>query len=436
MNGPPRISIVTPSFNQGKYLAATLQSLVDQDYPNLEVIIQDGGSTDGSQGVARQFAAERPELFTLFVEDDAGQADAINRGFRRSTGDIMGFLNSDDLLEKECLKRVAQEIDPDRQRYVVFGRSRFFGSDASKQSKDHPWTYRNHFDQLSIWKRGFNQIPQPSTFWHRSVWEACGELDTTIPHAVDYDLFCRFSALFRFHPVPEIWSHYRLHDDSKTVNKSHPSLILECEEISRKYWGSWLSPLRWRCEISFRLHNRSSRPEAIASLRRAESALMARRYYEACLRGIVAFWNTPTQIGPRLLFPLAGTLGWGSLARKFRPRDEIPNVLCPNRWIGPYDETNLTISPDTKWIRATIEMPESLAEQNAKVWLVLQGSTFQNWSTEGVTRRIKAPIQSSDSVEISVTLYCNRYFVPSLVGENEDTRILSVKLLSLQAARY
>ncbi len=436
MNDLPRISIVIPSFNQGKYLAATLQSLVDQDYQNMEVIIQDGGSTDGSQDVARQFAAERPELFTLYVEDDAGQADAINRGFGRSTGDIMGFLNSDDLLEKECLKRVAQEIDPDRQRYVVFGRSRFFGSDTSKQSEDHPWTYQSHFDQLAIWKRGFNQIPQPSTFWHRSVWEACGELDTTIPHAVDYDLFCRFSARFRFHPVSEIWSHYRLHDESKTVNKSHPSLVRECEEISRKYWGSWRSPLRWRCEISYRLHHRSSRPEAIASLRRAESALMARRYGATCLRGIVASWKAPTQIGPRLLFPLAGTLGWGSLARKFRPSEEVPDALCPNRWIGPYYETSLTISPYTKWIRATIELPESLAQQNAKVRLRFQGSTFQNWSTEGATRRIKAPIQSSDSVEISVTLCCNRYFVPSLIGENEDTRILSVKLLSLQAARY
>ena len=109
-------------------------------------------------------------------------------------------------------------------------------------------------------------------------------LDTTIPHAVDYDLFCRFSTRFRFHPVPKIWSHYRLHDESKTVNKSHPSLVRECEEISRNYWGSWRSPLRWRCEISYRLHHRSRRPEAIASLRRAESALMARRYGEACLR--------------------------------------------------------------------------------------------------------------------------------------------------------
>ena len=436
MNGPPRISIVTPSFNQGEYLAATLQSLVDQDYPDLEVIIQDGGSADGSQDIAKQFTAEHPEIFSLYVEEDAGQADAINRGFRRATGDIMGFLNSDDKLEKECLQRVAQEIDPDRQRYIVFGRSRFFGSDASKQSKDHSWTYRNRFDQLAIWKRGYNQIPQPSTFWHRIVWEACGELDTTIPHAVDYDLFCRFSSRFRFHPVPKIWSHYRLHEESKTVNKSHPSLVRECEEISRKYWGSWRSPLRWRCEISYRLHHRGSRPEAIASLRRAESALMARHYGTACLGGIAASWNAPTEIGPRLLFPLAGTLGWGSLARKFRPREEVPNTLCPNRWIGPYYETSLTISPDTKSILATIEMPESLAEQNAKVRLCFLGSTFQNWSTEGVTSRIKAPIQSSDSIEISVSLTCNRYFVPYLIGENEDTRILSVKLLSLQAARY
>ena len=88
MNGPPRISIVTPSFNQGEYLAATLQSLVDQDYPDLEVIIQDGGSADGSQDIAKQFTAEHPEIFSLYVEEDAGQADAINRGFRRATGAV------------------------------------------------------------------------------------------------------------------------------------------------------------------------------------------------------------------------------------------------------------------------------------------------------------------------------------------------------------
>ena len=107
MNGPPRISIVTPSFNQGKYLAATLQSLVDQDYPNLEVIIQDGGSTDGSQGVARQFAAERPELFTLFVEDD----DPLLFYRRIIDGcGAEGWLKPGGLLALECHRDATEQV--------------------------------------------------------------------------------------------------------------------------------------------------------------------------------------------------------------------------------------------------------------------------------------------------------------------------------------
>lgn len=435
MNGLPRISIVTPSFNQGRYLAATLQSLVDQGYPNLEVIIQDGCSSDASQEIARHYAASHPHLFSLRVEEDTGQADAINRGFRRASGEIMGFLNSDDVLEKGCLKRVAQEIDPDQQRYIVFGRSRFFGSDASKQCQDHAAYYRSHFDQLAIWKRGYNQIPQPSTFWHRSVWETCGELDTGIKHAVDYDLFCRFSARYRLHPVPEIWSHYRLHGESKTVNKSHSSLIKECQEISQHYWGPWSSPLRWRCQISYWLHHRGDRTQAIEALRRAESALMNKRYGSVCLRGIIASWQAPAKVGSRLLFPLAATLGWKSMARKYWLKQEDPATLCPNRWIGPYYETRLTISPDSKWIRATIEVPEQMDQQSPRITLSFQGANFSNWRSEGDTKRIEAPIRSIDPGEITVTLICDRYFVPALIKENEDRRILSVKLLSLQAAR-
>ena len=435
MNGLPRISIVTPSFNQGRYLAATLQSLVDQEYSNLEVIIQEGGSTDDSQEIARQFATTHPRLFSLYIEKDEGQADAINRGFRRASGEIMGFLNSDDLLEKDCLKRVAQEIDPDRQRYIVFGRSRFFGSDAAEQSRDHPWAYHSHFDQLAIWKREYNQIPQPSTFWHRSVWETCGEMDTDIHHAVDYDLFCRFSSRYRLHPVPEIWSYYRLHEDSKTVNKSHSDLIAECEEISRRYWGPWRSPLRWRCEVSLWLHRRSSRPEAVESLRLAEIKLMRRQYGLALLRGIIALWRSPTQVGSRLLFPFVATKGWKSLARKLRANEEFPDALCPNRWIGPYFETRLALPPNTKWIRATIEVPEPLRTQNTKTVLGFQGSIFADWIDEGTSKRIEAPIKSTECNEIAVTLCSDSYFVPFLTGENEDSRILSIRLISLQASR-
>ncbi|MBT7865529.1 MAG: glycosyltransferase, partial [Opitutales bacterium] len=126
MNELPKISIVTPSYNQGAYLGETLQSLVDQDYPNLEVIIQEGGSTDDSIEIAQKFVEQHPSTFELHVEKDSGQADALNRGFRKATGQILGFLNSDDRLRKGCLQRVSKEIDPNRSRHIVFGRSLFF----------------------------------------------------------------------------------------------------------------------------------------------------------------------------------------------------------------------------------------------------------------------------------------------------------------------
>ena len=90
----PKISIVTPSFNQGRFLGETLQSLVDQAYPNLEVVIQDGGSNDGAIEIAQTFASKFPSIFRLFVEKDSGQADALNRGFARTTGATSGTVET------------------------------------------------------------------------------------------------------------------------------------------------------------------------------------------------------------------------------------------------------------------------------------------------------------------------------------------------------
>ncbi len=212
MDSFPLISIVTPSFNQGSYLAETLQSLLDQEYPRLEVIIQDGGSTDGAVAVAEEFVRRHPGIFRLYVEKDAGQADALNRGFARVTGEIHGFLNSDDTLYPGCLRSVARKIDPARGRWVVFGRCLFTGEGSRYVGVEHPAVeYRSHFEQLAIWKRGYNTLPQPSVFWHRRVWERCGGFKVTEHHVLDYDLFCRFSARYRFYRVDELWSTYRIH---------------------------------------------------------------------------------------------------------------------------------------------------------------------------------------------------------------------------------
>ncbi len=168
---PPRISIAVPSFNQGAFIGETLQSLVDQQYPSLEVIIQDGGSTDGAVRVAQEFADRYPHTFRLFVEKDRGHAHAVNKAFRKSTGAILGYLNSDDTLYPGCLHSVAREIDPARGRYVVFGRCLFTGDGSPYVGREHPAEFHGHFDMLAVWRRGFNSIPQPSTFWHRKVYE-------------------------------------------------------------------------------------------------------------------------------------------------------------------------------------------------------------------------------------------------------------------------
>lgn len=432
MNELPKISIITPSFNQGEYLAETLQSLADQDYPYLEVIIQEGGSTDASVEIGRDFCHKYPNIFQLHSERDHGQGDALNRGFKKATGAIFGFLNSDDCLEKGCLHRVAKEINPSVGRWIVCGRTLFFGNDPSKEDRDHPLEYTSHFDQLAIWKRQYNQIPQPSTFWHRNVWENCGGIDLTVEHAVDYDLFCRFSQRYHFHKVPEIWSRYRLHDDSKTVNKSHNTLIEECIEISRRYWGSWLTPLRWRCEFSHWLYQRSRRTEAIVAVRKAEYALHQssggfRTFFLSCL----AAWSAPLAFAPRLLFPIAATRGWTRFARRFQ--ESPPTELCPNQWIGPFFETELPIPPAAKSIRIQIEIPEAFLDTDFEVTVSMNGTPYRDWNTVTASQWVMSlPAIRTEASSALVAISSNQYFIPLLTGESEDTRFLSLQLVSLE----
>ena len=317
-------------------------------------------------------------------------------------------------------------------RYIVFGRSLFFGNDPAKEGKDHPFRYTSHFDQLAIWKRRYNQIPQPSTFWHRTVWDACGGIDSKISHAIDYDLFCRFSQTFRFHPVAEVWSRYRLHDSSKTVNKTRDRLIEECIEISRRYWGTWLKPLRWRCEISHGLYQRSRRPKAIQAVRKAEAEILNNTPLKAFFLSLAAAWNAPLELAPRILYPIAATRGWTQLARLFQ--SETPDELCPNFWIGPFFETRLSLASPYIVIRIQVEIPAQLSKDTLPLKLSIDGIAHGDWkSSSEHFRELEVPIPSSRSGSAHVVLHCNRYFVPALTGENEDARLLSLRLIKIEA---
>ncbi len=232
----PRISVVTPSFNQGVFLEATLRSVLAQRYPNLEFIVMDGGSSDGSAAVIERYSSE---LAYAQSRPDGGQTDALIQGFARATGEILGWLNSDDLYEADTLAEVANHFAHHGDRFV-YGDATWIDRDGAflKRKREMPF-YR------WIWLRTYNYIPQPSAFWRRDLYEEVGGLDASFDLAMDADLFARFSERTRPRHVRRLWSQMRFYPDQKNVRLRSRS-DQEDDLIRRRY----VTPegLRWETE--------------------------------------------------------------------------------------------------------------------------------------------------------------------------------------------
>ena len=204
----PKITIVTPSYNQGQFLDDTIQSVLGQGYPNLEYFVMDGGSTDNSVEIIKKH--EKHLAHWVSAKDD-GQAAAINAGFARATGDILGWLNSDDMYLPGALSFVATHLNTAKPE-LVFGNcmhlrenSAFhYGSDVVGRHAKTPLQIQDY-------------MVQPSTFWTRNAWETIGPLDDTLHYSFDWEWFLRAEqAGVAFTAVDKYLSVYRLHDAHKT----------------------------------------------------------------------------------------------------------------------------------------------------------------------------------------------------------------------------
>lgn len=428
MTPQPLISIVVPSFNQAAYLAETLQSLVDQQYPALEVVIQDGGSSDGSIAIAEDFVRRCPGTFRLFAEKDAGQADALNRGFARTRGEIMGFLNSDDTLFPGTLRRVAGEIDPSRHRFVVMGRCLFVGEDSHLAGIEHPAIYISHFDHLAIWKRGFNTIPQPSVFWHRSVCERCGGFDVGEQHALDYDLFCRFSRHYHFHRIDELWSTYRMHAASKSSQRTEAEVLELAIRVSRKYWGPWYSPLRWRCELSHWVYELHLHEHARHHARRAEEAFRARRFGTAIAESLKTLMFSPKMARDRLLYAWLGRKGLSVLERVLvRPAPFTGRYA--DGWIGPLYREQLAVPRGARRVVFLLEHHAQQRHQRVRSELRVNGTLADTGSlSDAGAFRLQGDVSGLNGQSASFEIRTNGYFVPREPGSAPGGRRLSLRL--------
>lgn len=293
MTPAPAISIVLPVRGAAPRLGETLESLARHGSESLEVIIQAHEPDAAALAAAQSMAQRDPARFRLFVERDAGFAEALERGFARAHGEILGVLGAWDVLLPGALLSVASEIDPARGRLAVLGGCTLI-VEALDTGVEHPAEYPGRFDHLAIWKRGFNPVPLPSLFWHRDVAARIGRLAAGEPFAVGYDLVCRIAAAgYRIQRVSASWSATRLEGARSAARRTEHEMLQEWIAISRRHWGSWLSPLRWRCAGSLWLHRRDRHEHARHHARRSEQAAAEGRALAAAFERMMTWLYSP-----------------------------------------------------------------------------------------------------------------------------------------------
>jgi glycosyltransferase involved in cell wall biosynthesis len=240
----PSITVITPSFNQSRFLGQALDSVLSQRYPHLETIVIDGGSADGSVEVLRGYA----DRLTHWVsEPDRGPAHAINKGLARATGDVLGWLNSDDLLARDALWEVGRAFARDPELDMVFGNALYVDEHDVLCPVDHGG-YRTalYFGEVqpparipAYWSY-VHAIPQPTVFFRRRLLDACGPLDERYQFVFDFELFARFTRRAKIAKLERVQAFYRIHTAAKTSDWSQ--FLIELYRFSRPRWPKWHDP--------------------------------------------------------------------------------------------------------------------------------------------------------------------------------------------------
>lgn len=233
----PLISVITPSFNQGRFLGDCIQSVCEQRYPRFEHIVIDNCSTDGTRAVVHQ----HPHV-TLIREPDRGQSDAVNKGLARARGEIIAWINADDYYLPGAFDAAVRALASDA---VVAGRVQMVEYDGAVRSE-----FRPHFTGLDhlveFWAHPYG-LCQPGVIFRRSVVDAVGPLRTDLHYAMDYEFWLRVASRFSVRVIDAVLAAYRLHDASKTTLQRHyTGFFEEMERVSRPRWGSPFSARYWR----------------------------------------------------------------------------------------------------------------------------------------------------------------------------------------------
>lgn len=230
----PKISVITPSLNQGRFIRETIDSVLNQNYPKLEHIIIDGGSTDDTLSILKSYGKK----IKWISEPDQGQSDAINKGINLSSGKIITYLNSDDTHTPQALIHVGKFFAKNKKAKFVHGIGNFIYQNQHRKTK----TYDSFFNKptkayIPHSKNLINgcYICQPTAFWRKGITDKIGLFDTKLKYAMDYDYWIRISKRYRFHYIPIHLANFRIHPQCKSSSQSYKA-FLEAAKVQQKYF--------------------------------------------------------------------------------------------------------------------------------------------------------------------------------------------------------
>ena len=206
----PLVSIVTPSFNQAPFLEETIRSVLEQDYPRIEYMVVDGGSSDGSVSIIKKYA---DQLAWWVSEVDQGQTDAINKGFSRAKGHILAWLNSDDTYAPGAVSAAVKFLQANPDIGMVYADCNFI--DEKGQVIGKFGAAQTSYRRL---RRGYVHIPQQTRFFRAGLWHTVGPLDPSFYFAMDYDLWTRIASRAKIQYLRgQTWANFRMHTSGKSI---------------------------------------------------------------------------------------------------------------------------------------------------------------------------------------------------------------------------
>lgn len=282
---PPRVCLITPSYNSGRYLRAAIESVLAQDYPAIEYLVMDGGSSDGTLSVLREYG----DRVRWISAPDDGQADAIARGFERAEGEILGWLNADDVLKHGAVRAIVEAFQARPSAALIYGHADFIDADGRTIG---PCTVVEPYDRQRLIHYG-DYIVQPAAFFSREAYTQIGGLDRSLNWAMDWDLWIRLALQYEVFHIDDELASYRWLGSNKTAEGGFARLR-EVEAVAARYGCRGL-PAYFRLEMA-----RLLAAQVRLQLQRGRIAPALGNVQRACAEVLTSWGAVKSLLNPRV----------------------------------------------------------------------------------------------------------------------------------------